>query len=399
MIAGAIQTERAKALTVRQEIALLETAVRAKADARPLRLKLAQLLLVEDRFDAVLGMLPDDVAQDSYREAMLRFQAHISRETDDDDRCAAEAAERAVALAEDDGTKAAALADLGKAQRRLGRMAEAEANWRRALELAPAQANATKRIAALLLETGRAGELLALTDRLVSRGAAHARLFAARALAQCALDDPAGARATAGIDALRFEAQLPTPDGWTSIDAFNADLVREVTAHPGLRFDRYGTASSQTWRVDDPLTGSPPAVAALQSALAAMCDGFIASLDGCGHPWFLSRPATCRLHSWCVITDGAGFEHWHVHQQGWMSGVYYAAVPGHVRSGNRDGGCLAWGIDDALVGAARAQAFGTCWLRPQPGLVTAFPSHLYHRTYPHEASEQRVAFAFDIRAG
>ena len=394
-----VEIEKARLLTNAQEAALLAVAVARNPGSALLRSTLASLLLADDRFDEVLVLLSEPATPADWGSAMLRFQAHISRETLEDDAAAAVNAREAAVLADDDYSRAAALADLGKALRRLGKEAEAEAVLREALALEPDQKNAVKRLTALLLARGEAAGVLALTRQLIAAGGSNSRLLAAKALAEARLGQTDDARATVGLEHFHHVAMLSPPPGWSDIAPFNAALVQAMLAHPALRYDRYGTASSETWRVDEPASGGSPLVAALQVQIADAVNAYVAALPDADHPWLRAIPERRVMHSWCVITDGVGYETWHVHQFGWLSGVYYLTVPDVVRDGSDKGGCLGLGIDDALVGEAAAAAYGVELLRPVPGMLTLFPSHCYHRTWPHKSNERRIAFAFDIRPG
>ena len=97
-----------------------------------------------------------------------------------------------------------------------------------------------------------------------------------------------------------------------------------------------------------------------------------------------------------MITEGPGFEEWHVHQHGWLSGVYYVAVPEAVAHGDGEAGCLAFGLPDELIGKDAADAYGVEIARPRAGLSMLFPSHVYHRTFPHATRENRICLAFDL---
>jgi uncharacterized protein (TIGR02466 family) len=100
---------------------------------------------------------------------------------------------------------------------------------------------------------------------------------------------------------------------------------------------------------------------------------------------------------WSVITDSDGFEDWHVHQFGWMSGVYYVQIPQPISAGNSEGGCLKFGIPEDLAGAAVAASFGRRLVRPFSGMMLTFPSHSYHRTLAHAVDQKRICIAFDVR--
>lgn len=400
-----IDLEVARQLTIAQELSIVQTAY-ARHQGPVLRSRLATLLLVCDAFDKLVALLlpHDDL---NFLEVLLLAQACLARETTDDADHARIVANRALALATSDAQRAAALVLRGKAETRLGDDKAARATLEHALRYDPQEKDACKRLAALDLAANDPAAVLAMVDRLIAHGAAHARLFAAQALAQAQAGAIGAARASTGQGAtgqgatgqndLAAMTTLAPPPGWDDIHTFNAALADELLAHPGLRYERYGTASTLTWRIDSPATRDAPLVrlllAQISDAIAAQLDR-IADLD---HPWVRARPAAALLRSWCVITESDRFETWHVHQFGWLSGVYYVRVPHSIAHGDDDGGCLAFGIPAELVGEEAAAAFGTQMVRPHDGLMLAFPSHTYHRTFPHGLREKRICVAFDLR--
>ncbi|WP_156359448.1 putative 2OG-Fe(II) oxygenase [Sphingomonas sp. Leaf242] len=400
-----IDLEVAKQLTLPQELALVRAAY-ARHQGPVLRSRLATLLLVCDAFDDLVTLLSphEDL---TFLEEMLLAQACLARETLEDADQARRSTNRALALATSDVQRAAALALRGKTETRLGAVEAARATLEHALRYDPHERDACKRLAALDLAANDPAAVLTMVDALTMRGAAHARLFAARALAlaqtgaieaaRIATGQGAAGQGPTGEDDLTAMATLAPPPGWDDIHAFNAALADELLAHPGLRYERYGTASALTWRIDSPATREAPLVRLL---LAQIADAIAAQLDritGLDHPWARARPAAAMLRSWCVITESDGFETWHVHQFGWLSGVYYVRVPDSITHGEDPGGCLAFGIPEDLVGDDAAAAFGTRTVRPYDGLMLAFPSHTYHRTFPHGLREKRICVAFDLR--
>jgi hypothetical protein len=169
--------------------------------------------------------------------------------------------------------------------------------------------------------------------------------------------------------------------------------------HPSLRYDRYGTASTNTWRIDEPAAGGSDLVLLLQQSIVTAVNDYVGRLADQHHPWVKARPENGILHNWCVITDGDGYEEWHVHQNGWLSGVYYIAVPDRIVTGADTAGCIAFGLPDDLVGSDAAAAFGTRIERPASGTLLMFPSHCYHRTFAHGDHGRRICLAFDIWPG
>lgn len=390
-----LEREPEKSMTPGQELALVRAA-HARAPTANNRRRLVRMLMFEDLQDGVRTLL-EGAADRSLLDEMALANAWLALEDGEGDRRALSAAERALALADRDTDRAAALALRGKALTRLGDRSGARLALGAALALDPGSKDACKRIAALDLADGRFDDVLALTERLGAEGVAHARLFGARMLAHAGRGDIAAARGEAGEPQHHHAVDLAPPPGWDSIGAFNSVLSSELLAHPGARLDRYGSASNFTLRVEAPARADTPAVRALVGQIIATIERQVAGMDRAGDPWAAAMPSRAFLRTWCVITDSDGYEGWHVHQFGWMSGVYYVRVPDQIARGNSRNGCLAFGLPDDLTSAAAADAYGERIVRPREGLLLTFPSQAYHRTFPHETGQKRICFAFDVR--
>lgn len=377
------------------ELALLQEALARSPDSAPIAMQLATRLLIDDRFTEVIALLEPREDLPS-RRAVYLIQAYFAQETPAANRKVITLAEREFARTKEPAMQARLLADKGKALSRLGQGDAALAVLHAALTHNPADRNAFKRITALHLQRGEPEAVIALAETMLAQGVAHSRLFASLVLAKARAGDIAAARAVEGRDTLMQTTVLPPPPGWDSLDAFNAALADQLRNHPALRFDRYGAASTRTWRIDTPAMAEAPLVAVLQQHLAQQVADYAACLAGNPHPWVQQRPGGGMLHNWCVLTDADGQEEWHVHQNGWLSGTYYVAVPDEVQTAQDDGGCLIFGLPDDLAGPEIAAEYGRYRLRPKPGMLTLFPSHCYHRTYPHGAKTRRICLAFDI---
>lgn len=395
-----IQIEQPKALTVTQERELLREANRHNPASATIRQRFAALLLTTDDFDEVVALLdPAIAASDDLATLNILLQALLSRERAVDDHRVIELAGRAAMLASSPIERAELLAYQGKAFARFGDRKAAIRTLRAALDSNPQDRNAYKRLATLHLQAGDPVAVLALADGLLAKEVCHSRLLASRSLALALLGDKVGAKGNSGLDQFLHRSLLPAPVGWETLDAFNAALAQELVNHPALRYDRYGSASSKTWRVDEPSTGKAPLARLVQQSIARQVEAYVKALPDTGHPWTKSRPATGILHNWCVITEGQGHEEWHVHQHGWLSGVYYVAVPDSIASGTTDAGCIAFGLPEDVIGDAAARSYGLQFERPRSGLMMLFPSHSYHRTFPHGDTERRICIAFDIWPG
>lgn len=394
-IATNIQTEAKKAVTVAQEL-LLARAVYAKAALPAARARLIKLLLLDDRHEEVIAVL-ENAPDRSLLEELAVTDAYLSREAHADYEKAFCAADRAIVLAETDGARAHALAMRGKCEIRLGKTDLARETLRQALALDPHNKDACKRIAAIDVAAGRNDAVLALTDDLLSQGVGHARVFGAQVLAHAKAGDIAAARRAAGFDLLHQRQTLKPPPGWDTISTFNAALATELLAHPDTRYERYGSASAFTWRIENPSRADTPLFNALVTQIKGALDDHILGVVQSGHPWAAHWPDPARLRIWCVITAGTGHETWHVHQFGWLSGVYYVSVPDTIAQGDDRKGCLSFGLPEEILGHEAAASYGETIVRPQSGMLLTFPSHVYHRTYPHEGESKRICVAFDLQ--
>ena len=390
-----IVIEPGKLISTSQELAVLRAAYKRQPGSRLLRGRLATAFLLQDAFDDAIDLLADGGALDAEEGAVL-IQAHLARETPDDNARVVEIVDRLLPLLKDDAARAQFLADQAKALRRLGESQRARATLDRALRLDPANKDACKRLAALDLDEGELDGGLATLDRLAAGGASHARLHAARALAEARAGRIDAAREVMAFDALHFSGKLDAPAGFDSLGDFNAALAAELLGHPNLRYERYGSASEQTWRIDAPALGDAPMVKLLLDQIARAAERHAAQVAQVDHPWAQRRPDTGMLHCWCVMTDGTGYETWHVHQFGWLSGVYYVQIPPSITAGEDQAGCIAFGLPEEVVGDAAATDYGRHVVRPEEGMLMLFPSHTYHRTWPHGADARRICVAFDI---
>ena len=392
-----IATELTRKLDANAEVLLLREAVQQNPGSESLRLRLARLFNKLDLFPESIDLLSQNCVADGNLVAKFALiDAYFARNTADDNGLAKMVAESAMSLAHNGVDRSHLLSDLAKAHLRLGQNDTALPLLHKALELNPANVNAFKRLALELLHQKQAQMVITLTDNLKQQGIRHSRLLAARMMAFAALDLPDAAQQLLGASEFIYAAQIQMPVGWPNLAAFNAALATEISSNPGMRFERYGTSSEKAWRVDHPATGNTPAVRALLAEIVRIAAAHAESCAGLEHDWSAACPKTAILRSWCVMTEGDGFEKWHMHPEGWMSGGYYAEVPDAVASGVDEAGCLAFGVPGGLIGEAAAQNVVQIQVRPKPGLLTLFPSHAYHRTFPHNGAGRRMCIAFDI---
>lgn len=378
--------------------AVLERAVAAHPAQPAPRLQLARLLFERDEFAAVIALLGQHDWADAAEPALLLSQALLAQGGTDSAERAVTAARRAAELAGDPAQRGAARLAEGRALLRLTDDAAGLECLRNLLADDPGQFGAFRSLTNRLMRLGQAAAVLELTDRLQTAGIDRTRVLGAEMVARAHKGDNAAAHNLSGIDQFVSTSTLAVPPGWASLAQFNAALQAEAEADPDLRHGRHGTASRATLRVDHPHRAGAPAFSALHQAIAAVAAQYIAGLAG-DHPWLAAKPERLTMRSWCVMTGTDGFEEWHNHPAGWLSGGYYLAVPQAGSDAGLKAGMLALGLPPKLAGDEAAAAFGEQLVSPYPGLLALFPSHAYHRTYPHGQTGQRICMAFDLSPG
>jgi hypothetical protein len=95
-----------------------------------------------------------------------------------------------------------------------------------------------------------------------------------------------------------------------------------------------------------------------------------------------------------------GHEDWHMHPGGWISGVYYAAVPTAVPPvAPHDGGAHPGAIEFGpfpFGGERDVRGWPRAHMTPRPSLLLLFPSYYGHRTYATRVGDPRIVVAFDV---
>lgn len=229
-------------------------------------------------------------------------------------------------------------------------------------------------------------------------GHARARYELARACARSGRTEEA--RELVRLDRFVSVTDLPPPEGHGDAATFAAALAREIIAHPTLKPDPAGQATRGGFQTAIDLAHTADGtLAALLDQIRAGVDAYAAGLpqglsEGSGDPFVQARPGEVALEAWAVVCPAAGHQTTHIHPTGWLSGVYYVAVPDAAGDDQR-GGCLLLGSlgEDAGEGEP---PWGTRVHRPVPGQMILFPSYIPHATAPLRATGLRICVAFDV---
>jgi uncharacterized protein (TIGR02466 family) len=199
-----------------------------------------------------------------------------------------------------------------------------------------------------------------------------------------------------GYDGLIRSFDLEPPDGFSSMEDFNAELGTYLERqHPktGAYLEQSLHGGTQT---EGFLFGTGHRlIQALKARIDEAVGRFIADLPSdAHHPFMARRGRTFRYAgAWSSLMRDQGFHRNHLHPQGWISSCYYVAVPDVAKDPDAKQGWIKFGepaVPVALKNAVRHA------IQPVPGRLVLFPSYMWHGTVPFHAAAVRTTIAFDV---
>jgi tetratricopeptide (TPR) repeat protein len=104
-------------------------------------------------------------------------------------------------------------------------------------------------------------------------------------------------------------------------------------------------------------------------------------------------PAEKKITGWHIILKEQGYHDFHIHQDGWLSGVVYLKV---VPPLNKDEGAIIFDVAGTNISEFHLPKIIH---NPQVGDVVLFPSSLYHGTIPFSTDTNRIVVSFDLKPG
>ena len=309
------------------------------------------------------------------------------------------------------------------------RAEEALETYRQAARLAPDDRLAAAGVASSLTRLGRYDEAFAIFDTQLAKHDQDGELYGCAAEAAVLSGDPAKAvalceRAVAinphdqlalsvmgtafrlmederderlnGYDSLIQSFELEAPDGFSSMEDFNAELNAWLDrVHPKTREYLNQSLRGGTQTPDQIFGRGHELVEKIRGRIDEAVARYIAGLkDDEKHP-FLSRRARDFRYSgsWSSRLRDCGFHVNHIHPQGWISSCYYVAVPKAVEDENERQGWIKFGepaLEVALKDPIRRA------IQPRPGRLVLFPSYMWHGTVPFRDAQARTTIAFDV---
>ncbi|MEQ9573974.1 MAG: putative 2OG-Fe(II) oxygenase [Rhodospirillales bacterium] len=210
-------------------------------------------------------------------------------------------------------------------------------------------------------------------------------------------EDPDLARIV-DFDAAVTQLFIDVPEGYADLRVFNTALHAELEArHKALPPPINQTMRGGTQIPDNLFNGPTDTVALVKGEIVKALRGFIAGLEqDADHPFLrFVNPDFRFTGAWSTILHGAGYDASHIHNEGWLSGVYYVKVPDLPDEVWQTGeGCLQiGGPPDAYISARNRPRF---MVRPEPGKLVLFPSYVWHGVQPFTREDIRHSIAFDV---
>jgi hypothetical protein len=278
-----------------------------------------------------------------------------------------------------------------------GRLEEAATAAAAALERAPRDVLLLNLSASIALRRGHPGLAGAWSRAALARDPHDQRALADLAFASSA---SGGAEPLLDLERLLRVTRIATPDGFGSVDAFQRALTAAIVARVELKAPDADAPLVGGRRLPDLFALDPCWTQPLLAAFRSAVDGYIEGLAvDTAHPVRTGRPARLEFVGWVNVMADRDFERPHIHEGGWLSGVYYvetpptsAAAKDPLGAEEPPGGALLLGghhCEGPLRGALTKFV-------PCAGEIVLFPSYVCHRTVPFTGPGRRISIAFDV---
>ena len=289
-----------------------------------------------------------------------------------------------------------ALNTLGSALSRAGRHDQAMQAYRQALDLQPELISAHNNLAVASVIAGQADAAVAACDKALALDPCNVPALATKVVAL------SEAGRTEDLDRLQnFDAHVrsrvvdPTPD-FPDLATFNTALVQHILAHPSLTYELEGHATRKGKHTGELLVEPKGPMATFERMINQSVWVYQDALDPAGsHPVEATMPEKWKLTAWSVVLEEEGHQIPHIHESGWLSGVYYPKLPATMGPAQDDPrGWIEFGQPQDLYAVRRDPPIRL--IRPEEGLMILFPSYLFHRTVPTGTNDLRISIAFDV---
>jgi len=124
-------------------------------------------------------------------------------------------------------------------------------------------------------------------------------------------------------------------------------------------------------------------------------DRYRQNFEGADCEFMRSFPKKTEIaSSWYVRMKQGGHLNSHIHEEGWISGAMYLALPTN-KAHEHEGSIEVSTHGDEYP--KKHDNFQAKAIAPEVGDFVMFPSSLFHRTIPFSSDEERICIAFDLK--
>lgn len=298
--------------------------------------------------------------------------------------------ERASHLAPDD---VVARDGMGLSLARLERFEDAIHAHEQALTRRPGDPNLLRNYAETFLRAGDAHKALSALEGSLARMPEHQGTLALMSTAYGVMDDVRG-DVLNDFENLVQVFELEAPEGYSSIEAFNADLDHYLDGlHQDEREFIAQSLRGGTQTMERIFGRGHRPVELLRARIDEAVRAYISRMRSDeAHPLLRRRrEGFAYSDSWSARLHNCGFHANHFHNKGWISSAYYVAVPEAVQAENQ--GWIKFG--EPAFDAGLRNPIGHM-VQPKVGKLVLFPSYMWHGTIPFQSQQARTTVAFDV---
>lgn len=277
----------------------------------------------------------------------------------------------------------------------MDRPADGLAHLERVAAAAPASRSARRNLLSILMRAGRPEQALALARELRAQEPDEQYLIASELLALRMLGEQSY-KQYCDYSRLVRSYDLAAPQGFFTPESFNAALAdflrvqHRQSAHP---LDQPRPNFSRTGR--NLLGVADPVVKAFLSSIDTHVRDYIARLPDDVEALTRRRMRHHRYSSaWSIRLAKDGYDINHVHDRGWISGVYLVSLLPEERVRDPRAGWLKFGEPNRPAAGCGPEHF----VEPKVGQLVLFPSYLWRGVVPLEGAE-RLTMEFIVLPG
>jgi len=265
------------------------------------------------------------------------------------------------------------------------------------LALDPVNSYALMLLGAVTCRNGSSQKMIPFCEAALKTEPGHTRARYELAVALARLGRSQEARQMIDLNQFVRVIDLQPPECYVNAETLENALVSEITRNNTLEADPVDRATRGGFQTSASLPRpGDDAIGKVLDLIRLHVDGFDTSLpENLNDPFVTRRPKHAKLRAWAVVYPGGGWQKPHIHDTGWLSGVYYVTAP-KASGQNPRGGLLVLGKFETGQPGTDPPPWGVRDIRPLPGRLVLFPSYIPHSTIPTNSRDQRICLAFDV---